>query len=257
MKIKFLTFCLSLLIVCCAPSAFALERVIDNAGLLGLQEKTRLLEVISSIASTYNFDLVIVTEKNIGASSPMNYADDFFDNNGYGLGQNHDGCLFLLVMESRDYWFSTSGRGIKILNSAAGDKLENSVLKLLRENNFYGAFQTFLLDWNEFLTLEAKGRSYNFFYQWNAVLVLIAWVLALVIGFIIVQVWKNGMNTALPQTQAAAYMVPGSLAFKEKKDSFLYSTVARVKIESQTGSSGGGVHTGSSGSSHGGRGGKF
>jgi len=256
-KIKLSKLCLPLLIVSCAPFVFAQERVIDNAGLLGLQEKTRLLEFIASIASTYNFDLVIVTEKNIGASNPMNYADDFFDNNGYGLGQNHDGCLFLLVTESRDYWFSTSGRGIKILNSAAGDKLESNVVKLLREGSYYNAFRIFLLNWNEFLALEAKGRSYNFFYQWNAVLVLIVWVLALAIGFIIVQVWKKRMNTALPQTQAAAYMVPGSLAFTEKKDSFLYSTITRVKIESQSGSSGGGVHTGSSGSSHGGRGGNY
>jgi uncharacterized protein len=259
MKTKLFILCLPLLIVFCVRPAFARERIIDNAGLLSLQEKTNLLAVIASAASAYNFDLVIVTEKNIGASDPTEYADDFFDKNGYGLGQNRDGCLFLLVTESRDYWFSTSGRGIKILNSAAGDKLEGSVVKLLKEGGFYMAFRTFLLDWEEFLALDAKGRSYNFFYQWNLVLVLIAWVLALVIGFIIVQIWKNKMDTTLGQTQAAAYMVPGSLAFREKKDSFLYCIITKTKLQTQSSSSGSGkgVHTGSSGSSHGGRGGKY
>jgi len=259
MKTKVFKFCLPLLIVFCTPAVFTQERIIDNAGLISLQEKANLLAVIASAASTYNFDLVIVTEKNIGASDPMKYADDFFDKNGYGLGQNRDGCLFLLVTESRDYWFSTSGRGIKILTSAAGDKLENSVVKLLGEGGFYMAFLTFLLDWGEFLALDAKGRSYNFFYQWNAVLVSIAWVLALAIGFIIVQVWKNKMDTTLGQSQAEAYMVPGSLAFREKKDSFLYCIITKTKLQTQGSSSGSGkgVHTGSSGSSHGGRGGRY
>ena len=259
MKTKLLKFCLSLLIVFFVSPAFSQERIIDNAGLLSQQGKEILQAAVASIASMYNFDLVIVTEKNIDSSSPREYANDFFDNNGYGLGWNRDGCLFLLVTESRDYWFSTSGRGIKILNSAAGDKLESSVVKLLRENNYYMAFRAFLLDWEGFLALNAKGRSYNFFYQWNAVLVSIAWVLALAIGFIIVQVWKNKMDTTLGQSQAEAYMVPGSLAFREKKDSFLYCIITKTKLQTQGSSSGSGkgVHTGSSGSSHGGRGGRY
>jgi len=257
MKTKLIKFCLPFLIVFCVPSAFALERIIDNAGLLSQQEKANLMGLITSAASNYNFDLVIVTEKNIGASDPMQYADDFFDNNGYGMGQNKDGCLFLLVTESHDYWFSASGRGIKILNSAAGDKLENNVVKSLKEGNFYGAFNAFLFNWEEFLLLDAKGRSYNFFYQWNAVLVIIAWVIAFAIGLIVVQIWKSGMNTVLPQAEAAVYMVPGSLAFKEKKDSFLFCTITKTKLQTENSSSGGGVHTGSSGRSHGGRGGKY
>jgi len=262
MKTKVIKFCLLFLIVFCVTPAFASvynlqTRIIDNAGLLNQQEKTNLMGLIASAALNYNFDLVIVTEKNISASSPMKYADDFFDNNGYGLGQDRDGCLFLLVTDSRDYWFSTSGSGIRILNSAAGDKLENSVVKSLEEGNLYEAFNAFLLDWENFLDLDAKGMSYNFFQQWNIVLVSIAWVIAFIIGLIIVQIWKSGMNSALAQTQAAAYVVPGSLEFNEKKDSFLFSTVTKTKLENQTSSSGQRVHTGSSGMGHGGRGGKY
>jgi len=262
MKTKAIKFCLTFLLVFFVTPAFAsmydLEsRIIDNAGLLKPQERTRLLDLISSAGAAYNFDLVIVTEKNIGASDPEKYADDFFDRNGYGQGQNKDGALFLLVTDSRDYWFSTSGRGIKVLTYTAANKLESGVVKQLGENNFYGAFSVFLVNWNEFLSLDAKGRSYNFFHQWNIVLVLIAWALALAIGFIVVFAWKKAMDTVLPQTQAAAYVVPGSLAFREKKDSFLYSTVSKTKLQNQDSSSGGGVHAGSSGRSHGGRGGKY
>ena len=80
----------------------------------------------------------------------------------------------------------------------------------------------------------------------------------LIIAFIIIQVWKKGMNTALVKTQAAAYLVPGSLSFKVKNDRFLYSTVTKTARPKNTGSGGsGGVHRSSSGRSHGGRGGRY
>ena len=239
-------------------SVFAGERIVDNAGILSPEEKADLLKMADSIASANNFDLVIVTEKDTGNKTPMEYADDFFDYNGYGAGEDRDGCLLLNIPESRDYWFSTSGRGEKILdrNSYAFDKLEADVIKFLKAGKYYEAYRVFILDMETFLALEAKGRSYNFFQRWNLVVTGVAWFLALAIGFIIVSVWKKGMNTALQQTQAAAYVVPGSLAFREKNDRFLYSTVTKTKKQSQS-SSGGGTHRSSSGRSHGGRGGRY
>jgi uncharacterized protein len=232
---------------------FALDRIVDNAGVLNASEKTELMGLADSVASAYNFDLVIVTEKTIGDKSPKDYADAFFDNNGYGP----DGCLFLRVTGSRDYWFSTSGRGDSILNSYALNKLESDTGKFLGENNHYAAFHAFVLDCDQFLRLDAQGRSYNFFYQWNIVLVLIAWLLAFGIACSIVSVWKRGMNTVLPQAQAAAYVVSGSLNFTAKKDSFLYSKVSKIP-RSSGGSSGGiaGRALSSGGRSHGGRGGR-
>jgi uncharacterized protein len=199
---------------------------------------------------------VIVTENDIGNARPRDYADDFFDYNGYGLGKDRDGCLFLVVMGSRDYWFSTSGRGIGLFNDTAAGKLEKDVLNYLRNDDYFNAFAAFAANWETFLVLDGKGRRYNVFYEYNAVMVAIAWLVSLGIGFLIVGLWKRSMNTALPQTQAAAYTVPGSLSFAVQQDQFLYSSISKTARASNTGSQGG-VHTGSSGRSHGGRGGKF
>jgi uncharacterized protein len=257
MKTKLIKLCLTAMIVFFASPIFAQERVVDNANLLNPQEIENLKATISSMASMYNFDLVIVTENDIGGASPMTYADDFFDNKGYGLGQNRDGCLFLLVTGSRDYWFSTSGSGEKIYTSTALSKLKDDIVKLLKEGSYNKAFQTFLVDSKEFLALNAKGgRSYNFFHRWNYLSVLVAWLLSLLIAFMVVQSWKKKMNTALPQTQAAAYVVPGSLAFNVKTETFLYSIVNK-SARSDDNSRSGGSHTGSSGRSHGGGGGRY
>ena len=253
MKTKHVVF-LSMLVVILAESAFAQERIVDNAGLLSIDQKENLRRLTNSISQTHNFDLVIVTERDIGNTSPMVYADDYFDNNGYG----QNGCLLLQVTGSRDYWISTSGSGIKILNDYAFSKLEADTVRFLSEGNNYEAYLAFIQDWDLFLGLDNNYRSYNFFYEWNAVLVAICWVIAFVIGLVVVQVWKKGMNTAIPQRAASAYVVPGSLAFKVKADNFLYSTVTRTRRQTQQNSlGGGGIHTGSSGRSHGGGGGRY
>ena len=258
-KYIFRLFMLILLISAAIP-AFTQEKIVDNAGLLSNSQKAALVNRINSISAKNNIDLVIVTEKNTGSISSMDYADDFFDYNGYGFGQNRDGCLFLQVTETRDFWISTSGRCIDILNNYALNKLETDIVKHLREGNNYEAYNSFLSNWEEFLMLDARwGRSYNFFYQWNSVLVIAAWVLAFAIGFITVGVWKSGMNTALSQTQAGAYIVPGSLSFKIKSDNFLYSTVTKTVRQTDNNSDTGGnrTHTGSSGRIHGGGGGRY
>jgi len=251
--VKLLLFCIFLLTT---TSVFA-QRVIDNAGLFTDHEKENLQQFADSLSLTYNFDLIIVTERDIGNISPEDYANNFFEYEGYGFGVNQDGCLFLQVIGSRDYWFSTSGRGIRLLTMTAGNKLEIDVLKYLRVNNFYQANRAFLLGWEEFLILDAKGgRTYNFFYRWNAVLVIAVWLIAIAIGFGIVQKWKSQMNTALAKVHASGYIIPGSLKFSEKSDRFLYSRVSKTRRQTDS-SSGGSSRSSSSGMSFGGRGGKF
>ena len=258
-KILILPFLLILSALPLFSQEGARERVVDNAGLLSPGQKNNLMNHLNYLSVTYRIDLVIVTENNIGGASPMNYADDFFDYKGYGLGNDRAGCLFLIVTGTRDYWISTSGSGIKILNPYAFKKLESDALKFLREDNYNAAFNSFLENWEIFLILDSRYRSYNFFYQWNAVLVLIGWLISLAIGFIVVLIWKKGMNTALLKTQADAYMIPASLAFNVKTDKFLYSVVTKTERprDDSPSSSGGRSHTSSSGRTHGGGGGRY
>jgi len=182
MKTKRAAFFLIILLVFFCVPLTAMERIVDRAGLLKPADKKDLLKLINSVSAEYNFDLVIVTEKSIGKVKPKKYADNFFDKNGYGQGKGKDGCLFLQVTGSRDYWFSTSGRGIKILNSTPSDKLptftqilygmeilkpaafgklEKDVVACLKDNNPASAYTAFINNWEEFLKLDAQGRVYT------------------------------------------------------------------------------------------------
>ena len=242
-----------------ALPVFAKERIIDNAGLLSSSQKASLNSKINSISEQHNFDLVIVTERNIpDGITLINYADEFFFNNDYGFGQNKDGCLLLQVTAAKDYSISNFGSGKNILNDYAFNKLESDLAGYLSADNTYEAYYSFLNNWEEFLILDTKGgRSYNFFHRWNAVLVIIAWALALAIGSIIIASWKSTMNTAIAKTQASAYIVPGSLSYKVKSDKFLFSTVTKTARQTDNNSSSGGRNITSSSGRSTGRSGKY
>jgi uncharacterized protein len=253
-KVKLLILFLPCLLFFFSVPAFA-ERVVDNAGILSAAEKESLRTRADAIASTYNFDLVIVTERSINVL-PRAYAEDFYDNNGYGLGSDRDGSIFLRVTGTRDYYISASGRGIRVLTDTAFDKLEADVGRHLARNQHYQAFHAYLQAWETFLELAAKGRSYNFFYQWNLFLVIGFWLLAFAIGFAVVHFWKKEMNTAIAKTHACNYIVPNSTNYNVKTDRFLYSTVTKTRRQSQNSGSSGGIGTSSSGRMHSGRGGR-
>jgi uncharacterized protein len=251
-KTLFFVFLLATAFLFLTVSVFAQNRVADNAKILSAGEIEELKILTAQIASKYNFELVIVTETDIGGASPMDYADDFFDYKGF---IDRDGCLFLQVTGTRDYWFSTSGKGEKILNSSAYKKLKSDVVKFLKEDNPIGAYRAFINDWEEFLVLEADGKSYNFLRAYGIQLFIGGWVVSLLIALFAVYLMKVKMDNVRPKTEADSFIVPGSLVFTKKNDTFLYCTITKTERQSESSSSG--SHTGSSGRSHGGGGGKY
>ena len=259
MKKNLLAFLLAALFLFLSSTLFAQRRVIDNAGLLSSGEIQELERRIAAIASTYNFDLVILTEKNIGSARPMDYADDYFDNNGYGIGANRDGCLFLQVTESRDIFFSTSGRGERILNSAAFNRLENDVIQFLRADDPAGAYRVFIRDWEGILASNANGKSDNVIAKHAPAFYALSWVVSLIIGLVALMLMKAKMSNVRPKTEADSFIIPGSLAFTRRQDAFLYSKVTKIerKESSSSSSLSSSSHTSSSGHSHGGGGGKY
>jgi len=136
---------------------FSRDRIVDNAKLLNNSQKSNITKIIDSISILYNFDLVIVTETNIENKQPKDYADDFYDNNGYGFGDNNDGCLLLQITGSRDYWVSTCGRGIELFDLFIGDKLLDDIKKFLKADNPYEAYRSFINNWESVLKFEKNN----------------------------------------------------------------------------------------------------
>ena len=64
--------------------------------------------------------------------------------------------------------------------------------------------------------------------------ILIAWAAAIAIGVGVVEFWKHKMNTVFLKKEADIYVVPNSLVFRVKKDTFLYSHVTKTRRQTKS-----------------------
>ena len=74
-----------------------LPRFVDNAGLLSEDEADDLTKKLDDISKRQNLDVVIITVDSLEGHTATEVADDTFDYNGFGMGNNLDGILFLIL----------------------------------------------------------------------------------------------------------------------------------------------------------------
>lgn len=235
-----------------SPNAFAendfgadKKYVIDEAFVLSPEEEEKIEEEIIALREKYKFDLVVLTVNSLKGKSSMEYADDYFDNNGYGYGKNYDGALLLISIGTQDGtgrhgWISTSGKGIDIIDDESINMMGENLSELLSDNKFYDAGISFVsMCENELIRSKAT--------KW-----IISAIIGLALSIIIVVAMRLSMNTAVKMRAASDYIRKDSLNITESNDLYMYSTVSRVKKAEKSSS-----HTGSSGRSHGGGGFSF
>lgn len=87
-------------------------RVVDRADIFSEEEEAIIRQAIREQSARGNADIVVVTDASSYGMSHMQYADDFYDYNGYGFGESRDGILLFICMESgnRGWWTSVTGR---------------------------------------------------------------------------------------------------------------------------------------------------
>ena len=96
-----------------AVTAFAdRPMVIDAAGLYTADEIREMEIVISWIRYHYQIDIVVMTTYDVpsgGDSETVVFADNWYDENGYGYGEDKSGALLLTDMTNRFNYISTCG----------------------------------------------------------------------------------------------------------------------------------------------------
>lgn len=254
------------LILCFAivPSAMAANpHVVDDAGLLTSAEESALSDKIDDIVDEYGFDVVIVTTYSCGNQNIMDYADDFYDYNEYGIGENNDGVLLLISMEERDWWISTTGYGITAFTDWGIEYVGEQIKGDLSDGDYYSAFDNFLNLTDDFLKQAKSGRPYDtnnkiMGMKDYAVRVGGAALIGLIVALIATGIMKSKLKSKRPNQFAHEYIRQGSFKITNSKDIYLYRTVNKTpRAESNNSGGGSSTHMGSSGTMHGGGGGKF
>ena len=240
--ITYLLLCLLLLTVLVLPVSAKSGQVLDYAVLMSTDEAVSLADHFSDFRNSYGLDIVILTVPNLMNTPIDAFADDFYDNNGYG----EDGLLFLLDIDSRQWYISTSGRAIDMLSDGELEKIGEKVVPYFSKGQYYEGFDHFLDILPGYLDIDKEGGI-------NLLLSLFA---GAGIAGIALLVMRSTMNSKNPQRSAAAYTVENSYHLRQHLDLFLYSNVTKRAKPKNDGSDSS-THRSSSGRTHGGRGGSF
>ena len=257
-------------------SADTLPHVVDFADLISDWEQESLEETIASIRENCALDVVILTVNSLEGKSAQTYADDYYDENPYGYGDDRSGLLLLIAMDTREWYISTCGEAIYIFTDYGLEQMAENFLPDLSYGDYYGAFQRFLADIPEYHRLYELGSPIDGYAPPDAyepeygdeivylpkqepspaMKFLIAFAIGIIVAAGAIAIMRSSMNTAKPQKNAVNYIQSGSYRLHTRRDMYLYSRVTKTAKPQNNGSGGSSVHR-SGGGSHGGRGGKF
>lgn len=279
MKKRFFTlalalfFILSIILPVCAESGDGFNspyaRLQDDAALLSSDEYNEVLSRLDEISERQSFDVVIHTTEDMdGYSSVVAYADDYYDYNGYGYGEDRDGIILVVAMNTRDLYISTCGFGITAFTDYGIDTLLDDVKGYFSDGDYYGGFCSFISEADEYITSAKNGSPYDindgdYYYSsersgfFNFTWLMASLIMGLVCALIIVGTMKAQLKTVRPALAAGSYVRKDSIKVKSERDIYLYRNVSRTEIVRESSSGGSSTHVSSSGTTHGGGGTKF
>jgi len=235
-------------------------KVYDYAQVLTPEEEKNLKTSIDSYINTHNMDMALVTVRYHNKIDTMNYADDFYDYNGFGIGPNYDGVIFVIdfTFGYTDIWMSTTGKAISVYTDSRIDSIFDSVAD--SKYNYYKMFNAFIEKTNYYANQGIPSYD-NIYYEEpqsiNWVMIVIA---SLAISTIIIAILISKNKMVKAATTASHYLVDGSVVINRRNDNFIttHTTSVRINDSSSGGSSrsygGSSTHRSSSGRTHGGGG---
>ena len=106
-------------------------RLVDQAELLTAEEQQQIQAKLDEVSELHHCDAVVMTVNSLEGKTATEYADDAFDYDGYGLGEDKAGILFLVDMGDRNWATSTHGYAITAFTDAGLSYIEEKLVSYL------------------------------------------------------------------------------------------------------------------------------
>ena len=263
-------------------------RVFDQAGLFSETEIIQLEEKIAQCRKSTKMDVVVVSAYADGERSAEEYADDYYDYGGFGVGKKASGVLLLYYMDGPgqpggECYISTAGTMINMLTDERIESILDDVYGNLGNRDFAGATEHFLEDVKVYVKEGVESGQYTYdrdtgeivrYHSIRLYEVAIAMVIAgILAGSVCLDIKKRyamKQSSREVSNSLQAYRADCAFCFSVAGDKMINKYVRSIPIPRNTSSGSGGrghsgsssagrstIHTSSSGRSHGGGGRRF
>ena len=263
-------------------------RVFDQTGLFSETEIIQLEEKIVQCRKSTKMDVVIVSAYADGERSAEEYADDYYDYGGFGVGKKASGVLLLYYMDGPgqpggECYISTAGTMINMLTDERIESILDDVYGDLGNRDFAGATEHFLEDVKAYVKEGVESGQYTYnrdtgeivrYHSIRLYEVAIAMVIAgILAGSVCLDIKKRyamKQSSREVSNSLQAYRADCAFCFSVAGDKMINKYVRSIPIPRNTSSGSGGrghsgsssagrstIHTSSSGRSHGGGGRRF
>ena len=140
--------------------------VIDDAKLFDILEISDMETIIRRIEAEYQMDILIMTTYDVPSTYSdaviQDFADSYFDDHGYGLGEDDAGFVYMIDMTNRAPCISTSGVMIDYITDSRLETLFNVSYDRLVEGD-YGRAAVAVLNYLErFLEQGRQEGSFRY-----------------------------------------------------------------------------------------------
>lgn len=257
--------------------------VYDQAKLLSSTQADNLNKYLKALENKNKCSVYVVTMNEV-YSDIESYTDDYYDYGGYGYGDDHTGIMMLLDMSDREWHITTTGSIIEALQPYIDNLADAFVDGLHGDDDFFTGFICFAeavdkrlnadqpstddekiddtweeLGIDEWIAESKKATEMNSIAFGLSLPAFIGVSIAagFVIAWIVVKSMKAKNNSVKRSSNANYYHKNGTFVVTRQNERFLYHTLTRTEKPKSNSSGSGGIHTGSSGTSHGGGSGHF
>ena len=137
---------LCVLLILMLPVCAAAEgRVFDEADLFSSAEISEMENKIAWIQQAYQVDVVVLTSYDAPYDRSLDYADLYYENGGFGMGEDEAGLLYFIDMNNRVPTISTTGVMIDYITDSRLEELLDAGYDELSDGE-YGAAALAVLD---------------------------------------------------------------------------------------------------------------
>lgn len=156
-------FCAAVLSV----SAFSLQpayaaaedsKVVDDADLLSYDEEQEIQSMLDEFAGESGWTLFAVTTDDANGMTSEEYADDFVDQNAF----EENGVCFLIDMDNREIYMSTTGSAIRILTDHRIDSIMDNSYEYAGDGEYAKCFETMIRETEDSFHEGIESGQYNY-----------------------------------------------------------------------------------------------